>query len=254
MNLDQGQIQLSPQKLDEFLQYGWYRIGVRLFTLDYTWSNNELVRVFWIRYCLKNYLMGRKQKEILNKNKGFSWRVKPLDLKPRHELLFRRYRQNIDFDGPESASSFLFNAELKNAEGKTIFPSWMIEVKDNDKLIAIGVLDKGKNSIAGILNFYDPEYARFSLGKFLMLKKMELAQTWGMKYYYPGYVGINFPKLEYKYWLGENCIEFFDPLLQEWEPGSRKIISQRAEMQIQNFTTLYKRSAEINLLTRKRYY
>ena len=55
----------------------------------------------------------------------------------------------------------------------------MVQVRDGDKLIAVGYFDKGKTAIAGILNMYHPDYKQYSPGKFLMLKKLEYALSQG---------------------------------------------------------------------------
>jgi arginyl-tRNA--protein-N-Asp/Glu arginylyltransferase len=238
---------LPPEILDAFLAKGWYRIGQRLFAVDYIFVEQKWVRVIWLRYCLDGFSFGKKQKENLRKNEVFSFDIKPLKLTQEHEALFSLYRKNIKFDGPESASDFLFNHPLEEKKPETIFPSWMIEVRHDQKLIATGVFDRGKETLSGILNFFHPDYSKFSLGKYLMLKKIELAIQLGHKFYYPGYVAAYFPKFDYKYWPGENWAEVYDPLSDAWMALKPRLVEELHLNQHPVFVLKGPRSHEIDL-------
>lgn len=50
-------------------------------------------------------------------------------------------------------------------------------------LLQLDFSDKGANAIAGILNFYHPDYKKFSLGKYLILQKIEFARANRFLYY-----------------------------------------------------------------------
>jgi arginine-tRNA-protein transferase len=114
---------------------------------------------------------------------------------------------------------------------ETVFDSWMIEVRMGHKLIAVGVFDQGRNSIAGILNYYHPDFARLSPGKFLMLKKIEFAIQNGKEWYYPGYIAYDFPKFDYKVFAHRQSAEIFDPISKLWLPYSPELLSDLTHIQ-----------------------
>ena len=108
---------------------------------------------------------------------------------------------------------------------QTVFDSYVIEVRDGEKLIAAGIFDNGDESIAGIMNFYDPEYRRQSPGKYLMLLKTEYARQQQKAYYYPGYIVGNYPKFDYKLFTCQPATEVFDDLANQWVPFSWDILT-----------------------------
>jgi len=194
-------------------------MGQKLFTVDYIFIESW-IRVFWLRYRLKGFTFSKKQKELLAKNQRFNCSVLPLHISDEHEDLYEEYFKNIDFEASSTASDFLFGRDLFNEQQANVFNSQMIEIRDAEKLIAVGVFDLGNNSMAGILNFYHPDYKRFSPGRVLILKKIEWAIQSKLDWYYPGYIGYKFPKFDYKLFPGIETAEFLDPFERLWEPYS----------------------------------
>jgi len=51
----------------------------------------------------------------------------------------------------------------------------MIKIRDGAALVVAGYFDIGHQAISNILNFYHPAYKKYSLGKYLILKKIDWA-------------------------------------------------------------------------------
>ncbi len=85
-------------------------------------------------------------------------------------------------------------------------------------MIAVGYFDKGNNSLAGILNFYHPEYKKYSLGKYLILNKIDFALENDIPFYYTGYISTFYTKFDYKLYPDVNAIEVYLPVEKEWQP------------------------------------
>ncbi len=238
---------LKPEVLDDFLSVGWYRIGQRLFAVDYIYLDENWIRVFWMRMVLNNFQFGKQQKEVIKKNSGFSLEIKPLKLGEEHENLYSLYRESINFEGAPSASDFLFNQSANQGLICEIFPSRMIEMRDGKKLIAIGVFDLGKKTISGILNYFDPAYKKYSPGKFMMLKKIELGIQLGCHYYYPGYVADGYSKFDYKFWPGKEYSELYNPVFETWIPFEPNLVRTLAGDQEELLQFLGPRSIEVDL-------
>jgi arginyl-tRNA--protein-N-Asp/Glu arginylyltransferase len=226
--------ELHPQQLDHFLAQGWYRMGQKVFTVDYIFVE-KWIRVFWLRFRLKEFVTERKHRQLMARFNRFQVTTRPLVMTEELEFLYSEYYQSLDFATSSSASLFLFDQVFQGNEMRNVFDSRLIEVRDQGKLIAAGIYDLGENSLAGILNFFHPDYRKFSPGKFLILKKMELAQEAGLDWYYPGYIGHGLPKFDYKLYPGIASAEIFDPFSGEWIPWREGLVEELAKTQEELF-------------------
>jgi arginine-tRNA-protein transferase len=203
--------QLTGEELDTFLEQGWFRMGQSIFTTHFLALQEELFRVYWLRYNLPNLQNSKEATRIVNRNRIFETRIRPFELSGELEELYLQYKTHIDFETARSVHFWLFGDQQTN-----VFNTYLIEVKDNEQLIAAGIFDSGHESIAGILNFYHPDYRKYSLGKYLMLLKIEYAVRAGKKFYYPGYIVQNYPRFDYKLFADKNAAELYIPEQNSW--------------------------------------
>ena len=68
------------------------------------------------------------------------------------------------------------------------------------------------------MNFYDPQYAKYSLGKFLMLCKIDYDQQTDRAFYYPGYLVVGNTKFDYKLFPCRAATEFYEDNTGQWLP------------------------------------
>jgi len=80
-------------------------------------------------------------------------------------------------------------------------------VHDGDKLIAVGYFDEGLDAIMGLKNIFDPDYAKYSLGKLIMIYKMQYCIERQMSFYYPGYIACESDVFDYKLFFDKNAIQ-----------------------------------------------
>lgn len=201
---------LSGEELDDYLSKGWYRMGSFLFTTDYLFD--EAHPVTWLRIDLSKLLYGNSQKKILKKNARFAVQIKPFALSAEIDELFYMYKTHIDF----MMHSMSVMDYLHNLPDHNIFDTQQIEMRDGDKLIGAGFFDLGANSAAGIFNIYHPDYARFSLGKFLMMVAVQYCVDSGRRWFYPGYIVEGMKKFDYKLFLDRGATERFDRAENKW--------------------------------------
>ena len=206
---------MKGRELDLCLSLGYYRMQQQVFTCRYLVVNNVSCPVYWLRIALPNATLGPKQARLFRINAAYSVAVKPLVLSDELETLYALYRNSVDFDTYETVESCLLNGSTHS-----LFDTYVIEIRDGNTLIAAGIFDRGDRSIAGIINFYDPAYRRQSLGKYLMLLKMNVAQGQQLAYYYPGYIVMNYPKFDYKLFACEAATEVYDERYNQWLPFS----------------------------------
>ncbi|WP_338875718.1 arginine-tRNA-protein transferase [Spirosoma sp. SC4-14] len=204
---------MKRSELDICLSKGYFRMQQYIFTCQFVAFDNILYSVHWLRIVLGNVSYGKSQLRLLKQNDPFSVTIKPFRLTDEIEALYTLYRNAINFDAPGSVESCLFDGATYN-----VFDTYVVEVRDGALLIAAGIFDNGTHSIAGIMNFYHPAYRKYSLGKFLMLQKINHARHQQKIYYYPGYLVHNYPKFDYKLFPCEAATEVYDAHSGIWLP------------------------------------
>ncbi|RIV17729.1 arginine-tRNA-protein transferase [Fibrisoma montanum] len=214
---------MKGDKLDMWLDLGYFRMHQDVFTCRYLMIDDMICPIHWLRIVLPNVDYKAKQRSLLRSNARFQVTIKPFILTDEAEALYARYKIAVDFDAPESVEFWLMNGSDTN-----IFDTYAVEVRDENRLIAVGIFDKGEKSIAGIMNFYDPAYRKHSLGKYLMLQKIDYARQQQMLYYYPGYVVSYYAKFDYKLFPCEAATEVFDDMTADWLPFSRETVNALA--------------------------
>jgi arginine-tRNA-protein transferase len=212
--------------LDFYLGQGYYRMHQDLFTCQFLPLDGTIYTAHWLRLVLPEVSFGPSQRRLLRLNAGFARELRPFELTEEYEELYARYRAAIDFDAPETVESFTLAGARHN-----VFPTSVIELRDAGRLIAVGIFDQGNRSLAGIMNFYDPAYRKHSLGKYLMLLKINDARQQGKQFYYPGYVVHRYPKFDYKLFACPAATEVFDSFRGRWVPFSWEAVqAQSAEL------------------------
>lgn len=209
---------LPPQEikggvLDRFLGAGFFRYGACVFSTQYYPSpDGGIYSVFWLRYDVSKIRLDKKANDIIARNKNFSIKVEPFQITEKLESLHQKYLSHITFDTVGSLDELMIDQENK------LFDSHIIGVYDGEKLIAAGIFDLGRNSIAGIKNIFDPEYKKYSLGKLLMLLKYNYCMDRGIRWYYPGYYMPENPKFDYKLFVDKSATEVFYSRSNLWVP------------------------------------
>jgi arginyl-tRNA--protein-N-Asp/Glu arginylyltransferase len=201
------------KNLDNYLAKGFYRWQHQLFTLNFNYIGMKGMPVFWLRTRVADVEEGSTGKAIRKACKSFTVTYKEAEITDEINDLFREYSGMIDFVTSPTCAAYLHDNGIALP-----FNSMMFEIRDNDRLIAVGYFDKGTNAIAAILHFYHPDYKKYSLGKYLILKEIDYAAENKIPLYYSGYIAINYPKFDYKLFPDINAIEVFLPIEKEWKP------------------------------------
>lgn len=204
-------VSIKGSMLDDYLSCGWYRMGQFIFTGHVMIMKDQIHLLHWLRLSIAKVTYGKKQLALLTKNKQFNTQTKPFAITAEIEALYALYKASVEFEASASVHAYLMEGNENN-----VYETNLIEVRDGIKLIAVGYFDEGNNSIAGIINFYHPEYKSFSLGKYLMLLKIEYGRKTGKEWYYTGYIVNGYPKFDYKLFPDINATEIFDRLTETW--------------------------------------
>lgn len=199
--------------LDEYLAKGWYRMQQTIFTTDIIIKNELIIPVFWLRLVLKRYHPAKNSRKIMELNKEFDVTITGGDITAEAEELYQLYKASVDFDISETITDYLVGESLFS-----IYNTKCVEIRDGDKLIAAGYFDEGNDSLAGILNIYHPQYKQKSLGKLLMLLKIDHAIQQQKQFYYPGYISTAITKFDYKLFPGKEAMEVYISGNKQWVP------------------------------------
>lgn len=186
-----------------------------LFTTHFLEFDGEFFSAVWLRVDLSSWKDDRRFAELRKRNRRFRAEFRPAGPVPGADLedLFGRYRESLTIDVAQSLFDLLTGYEASN-----VFNSWEVRVYDGPRLVAGGVFDRGRTGAAGITSFYDPDYAKHSLGKYLIYLKMEFCREQGLRWFYPGYFVPGRPRFDYKLAIATDHLEYLDLASGTWIP------------------------------------
>ena len=213
---------LNGEELDEYLERGWFRMGQTIFTTNFLKFSGLIYSVIWLRIDLLDFKPTKTQQKLQKLNAKFKVKIKPsITLTPEHLILFNKYKTHVPFDAAPSLTHLLYDDKFSN-----VFDSYEVNVYDGEKLIACGIFDLGRDASTGITCFYDPDYQKHSLGKYLMFLKMDFSKNQGMSYFYPGYFTPDYPMFDYKLDLAKPHLEFLDLSINLWKPFTEYVYEE----------------------------
>jgi len=204
---------ISPEELDQYLARGWYRMDQHIFTTPFLQEEGFVFRdTIWLRHRLSAFQFPKWFRKM---KKDLQFSVEIADARPTagHEFLYQLYRESKPEDWAESLEDILYGEKAD-----TVFNTKMINIHCGEELVAAGFFDMGANSAAGIVNFYHPQYSRYSLGKYLYYLSVEFAISQGLEFFYPGYFAPGNPHFDYKLTMDKGSLEFYQAIYKAWYP------------------------------------
>jgi arginyl-tRNA--protein-N-Asp/Glu arginylyltransferase len=139
----------------------------------------------------------RSQRRSLKRNSNLKRRVASPWASEEQYDLFRRYLDARHADGGMADMDvFEFAAMIE----ETPIRSRVIEYVDRetDDLVAVCLTDMLDDGLSMVYSFYDPGYARMSLGTWMILDHVDIARESGLPYVYLGYWVPGSDKMGYK--------------------------------------------------------
>ncbi len=160
-------LKIEPSELDAFLELGWFRIQQKIFTTQVLNFNGIIYSTVWLRVPLIDFQPGKKFETLSHKKRRFKTEIKKAIYTPEHEALYAAYRKEVSFESAPSLQWLLYGNSTRD-----VYNTFMINLYDGNKLIGAGFFDLGDTSAAGICSIYDPEYKKYSLGKYMIYEKI----------------------------------------------------------------------------------
>ncbi|MBP0482835.1 arginyltransferase [Sagittula salina] len=184
----------GAQKLNDALSKQGFR---RSQNVLYRPSCSDCAACMSARIDVSRFSPTRSQKRTLKKNARFVRRAtSPWATEEQYDL-FRRYLDTRHADGGMADMDvFEFAAMIE----ETPIRSRVIEYLDEEsnELRATCLTDMLDDGLSMVYSFYDPKLHRNSLGTWMILDHIQIAQETGLPYVYLGYWVPNSEKMGYK--------------------------------------------------------
>ncbi len=225
---------LAPEKLDEYLGRGWFRMGSMIFTCHFLCFENGLYSAVWTRLPLEGYSFKKSLRKILNRNKKkFNVFVRKAQFDREKDILYQQHKSRFEGYIAPTLKDSLFGS----GDRRDLYNTWETCIYDGDKLVGASFFDLGNDSLASIMGLFDPTYEKYSLGIYTMLLEIEFGQAHQMQFYYPGYVVPGYSRFDYKLRVGQT--EYYNLRSKDWEPSEE---IKREELPAE---LLFKRLAQV---------
>ena len=147
------------------------------------------------RIDISRFTPTKSQKRVIRRNVDVSRRAtSPWATEAQYDL-FRTYLDARHSDGGMAEMDvFEFAAMIE----ETPIRSRVVEYALNDELIAAGLTDVLADGLSMVYSFFDPDLERHSLGTYLILDHIRIAQEANLPYVYLGYWVPGSQKMGYK--------------------------------------------------------
>ena len=151
-----------------------------------------------IKIDVDNYTFSKSAKRVLKKASHITVFTQPPSLSQEHLNLFEKYHAYMhikkDWTHNETTAEHYYQSFVS---GHSDF-GYEVLYFDKEKLIAVDLIDILEDGISSIYFYYDPDYAKLSLGKLSLYRQIEYAKQHDKKWIYLGYYVAECPSLSYK--------------------------------------------------------
>ena len=204
--------QLTKAQLDDYLAKGWYRVGQGLVWCEAIALERGVRGVAWTRVPLKDFSFKKSSRRILNRvEREFEVTLGPVCLDEEHEALYQRYLTMVD--GERNATMCELRFGQRNID---LFDTREITIRHRQTgaLVGFSWFDVAEVSVESLIGVYNPDYARYSIGIYTMLREVQYCLEHGFEYFYAGYVLCQDPAMDYK--LTPGRVEVLDRDTESW--------------------------------------
>ncbi len=238
---------ISKYQLDQYLSQGWFRMGQSIFTCHFLYVRNNVYSTVWIRLNLHTHDWSKRQRKVMRRVESrFEVEVQKAVFDAEKERLYERYKTRFKEQMAESIDISLMNGVSDN-----IYDTYEVAIYDDGQLIGASFFDLGVKATASIMGIYDPDYEKFSLGYYTMLKEIEFSIETEKDYYYPGYVVPGYERFDYKLKIGD--VDYFSPETRSWkslkENDMNTLLSQQLKKKMKGiFMRLQRRKIPVEMM------
>ncbi len=140
-----------------------------------------------IRIDVNNYHYTKSQKKSISRNKNTQIIVQEPTLTKPHLELYNKYHEFKSKKDAWNHRNITQREYHENfVDGANDFGKEILYIID-DKLVGVDLVDILDDGISSIYFFYDPDYARLSLGTYSLIYQIKLAEILELPWIYLGY-------------------------------------------------------------------
>ena len=140
-----------------------------------------------LRINVNNFIPTKSQKKATNRNKETKIIIQKPTISGMHLDLYNKYHNFKSQKDGWRQKNITSRDYMENfVEGAGEFGKEVLYIKD-EKLIGVDLIDVMEDGISSIYFYYDPDYARLSLGTYSLLYQIELAKILELEWIYLGY-------------------------------------------------------------------
>ena len=184
----------TKEQCEALILRGWRRFGAMYFRPICP----ECHACESLKIDVERYTFSKSERRILRKNGQLNTVIRHPTLTREHLDLFERYHRykhhTRNWDAPKTDPK---NYYASFVQGHGDF-GYEILYFENDRLIAVDLIDILEEGISALYCYYDPDYNRQSLGRYTLLQQIEFARRLGLRWIYLGYYVQGCQSLEYK--------------------------------------------------------
>jgi len=151
-----------------------------------------------IKIDVKNFLFSKSAKRVMRKAKDFQIILQVPTLTQAHLALFEKYHIHMkdkkSWEYHETSAEHYYQSFVNGHNGF----GYEVLYFDNEKLIGVDLIDIVADGISSIYFYYDPEYAKYSLGKLSLYQQIKFAKEHQKEWIYLGYYVKECDSLSYK--------------------------------------------------------
>lgn len=149
-----------------------------------------------VRIPVDRFQPRRSQRRVLDQNSGLTRTLVEAEATEEQFDLLQRYLQARHFGGGMTEMGWLdYVAMIEDTAVRTHLIEYRLA---NGHLIACALTDLLSDGLSLVYSFFDPDFARRSLGKFVVLDHVRQAAAVGLRYVYLGYWIRGSAKMDYK--------------------------------------------------------
>jgi len=151
-----------------------------------------------IKIDVENFEFSKSQRRVMKKASFIKSYVQQPSLTHEHIDLFEKYHLYMQdkrgWDYNKTTPEHYYNSFVS---GHSDF-GYEVLYYDEDKLIGVDLIDILDDGISSIYFYYDPDYEKYSLGKFSLYNQIKFSKKSNKKWIYLGYYVEECPSLSYK--------------------------------------------------------
>lgn len=188
--------------VDAFWEKGWCHVESEFFRDDSDRYNGRYWRSFRTRYRLKDFVLSKSLRRVLNKNKDLKFIIRPLCITPRKSALYEKHYTRY------GEKPYQTLAQKYYCPGNYPTKDMELCILKNRRLVACSFFEVSEKAIQSNSAIWDLNEPKRSLGILTVLLEMQYAIRKKKDFYYLGHYLKQNPNYQYK--LRFPGLEFYD--------------------------------------------